>query len=70
MDDLATIIVAGFILGIIVLGVLFGANAVSRATCNQQWEQSKFEHQYGFIKGCLIKVNGQWLPADNYREIN
>jgi hypothetical protein len=25
------------------------------------------EHDYGFIKGCMVKHKGQWLPLENIR---
>lgn len=53
-----------------VVGILLFSNFVGGVECRSKWEQSGFEVQYGFLKGCLIKApEGKWIPAENYREM-
>lgn len=41
----------------------------SSSKCHAQWDGSQFEVRWGPMESCMIKVNGQWIPAANYREI-
>jgi hypothetical protein len=43
----------------------------SKIDCYSKWEQSGFQIQYGLMSGCLIKSSekSNWIPADNYREV-
>lgn len=35
--------------------------------CTNQWKRSGFEYSYAMVQGCMIKVDGRWIPASNYR---
>jgi hypothetical protein len=46
------------------LGYLFGSTA-----CDNRWSESGFAHRYEIIGGCMIEVEGVWIPEDRYRAI-
>lgn len=50
--------------GIIVLGAL--ADSYS---CSSRAERMGFPSSYGPFEGCLIRVEGKWIPYDSYRTI-
>lgn len=50
----------------VIVGLIWGGIALDRSSCTSKWQQAGFEADYGPLKGCLIKVNGAWLPADQY----
>lgn len=61
-----------------IIVLIFGAAAIillllmfgwEMAACHGKWEKSGFESSYGPIQGCIVNVNGRWLPSENYREM-
>lgn len=70
MSELQATILALFIFigGPFIALLSLGAWADS-AGCHHQWEKSGFEADWGIIQGCLIKVDGRWIPSDNYRDL-
>lgn len=56
-------------MGVIFLGVIFACNAGSRASCNATSTVMKLEHQYGFWSGCLVRVDDQFIPIEQYATV-
>jgi hypothetical protein len=69
MRDLAGI--ALFIGGIVLFFVvLIGVGLVFATTgCQNRWGESGFAHRFEPIGGCMIEVEGAWIPEDRYRAI-
>lgn len=38
----------------------------SRASCYAKWEPAGFPVSWGLNQGCLIQVDGRWIPEDRY----
>lgn len=59
-----------WLLAIIVL-IVVGVKSVDylseRYACHTQWVESSIEYKYTLRGGCLLKLDGGWLPAKNYR---
>lgn len=36
-------------------------------SCESKFDASGMEHRYEFMGGCQIKVDGVWIPSDNWR---
>jgi len=53
------------ILGVMafVFVVFAGFNSL---TCKTRWDGT-FDTSYGPIAGCRLKINGAWIPEQNYR---
>jgi len=53
---------------LIMIGLLgfFVFDGITGYSCGQTSVAMGVGHQYGFAKGCLINVNGAWIPIDNY----
>jgi hypothetical protein len=43
-------------------------NPVYKASCTAQWEKSGYETKHSFWEGCLVKVDGKYIPAENVRK--
>jgi len=56
----AVIIGIGFVMGSI----------IGLFSCSAQWSRSGYDYSYGPVKGCVVHINGRWIPADNVREID
>jgi len=52
---------------VIVCLAIMGPTLFSCVTCNQQTKDIGFSHKWGIWSGCMIEVNGSWMPLDNYR---
>lgn len=48
-------------------GILLSVNAADRTRCSATAEQIGVAHDYGFWSGCVVEVDGTWIPLDNYR---
>ena len=35
--------------------------------CTQRWRNSGHQSQWGVMTGCLVEVDGKWLPEDAVR---
>ena len=67
MDIVEKLIIATTAVIIILLiaaGVFF-----TEAQCKAKAEKMGFECDWGFIQGCMIKVNGKWMSMESYRVI-
>lgn len=63
--------ILGISIIVLILGSIFGGSFAiayfsSRATCNGQCESIGYEHKYDYWGGCLININGSWIPLDRY----
>ena len=58
--------------GLVVLfvGLMLSLPFFSFLECSQRASQMKLNHNWGFIKGCMIETKQGWVPLDNFREIN
>ena len=66
MHDAAISLVIGVLL--LVLGLTgSGAYWLMSQKCAEQWGKSGMNYEYGLIKGCILEVDGRWIPADAYR---
>ncbi len=52
---------------LIVAGVKLVGYASARYACHTQWVESSIEYKYTLRGGCLLKLDGGWLPSKNYR---
>lgn len=34
--------------------------------CDARW--SDYQHEWGLVSGCRVKIDGRWVPADRVRE--
>jgi len=57
-------ILLGMAIGLAVLSV--PAYLVRKVRCEAQ-AISFDEHDYGLIKGCMVKYKGKWIPLKNIR---
>lgn len=66
-DNFIFISVFTFICGLIFIVLLaIGANHITSIACEER--SVSFEaHDFGMIKGCMVKHNGKWLPLENIR---
>lgn len=67
----AAIIKVGiYLLAIVLIIVAFTKTvgyASARYACHNQWVDSSINYKYTLRGGCLLELNGGWLPAKNYR---
>lgn len=47
-------------------GIVVAVNAGEDASCSAVGRQTGRQTYYSFNTGCLIKVDGQWVPEDNW----
>lgn len=64
MEDLKFYLGLILVVGALLFGVVGLANWGLQTTCNQRY--ASFEHDYGFFKGCVIKINDRWVPDDSF----
>lgn len=60
-----SVLVAGFaIIGLILVPITYH---VEKNICEAKATEMNVEYQFGLWKGCLIKIDGNWISIDNYR---
>lgn len=60
--------IIGILAVIVVLGLLFGFDAVA---CEVSTAAMGFPHKYELFAGCMIEPKeGRWIPLENYRFID
>lgn len=47
--------------------MMLGSYASSRYSCHIHWKDSGFGYRYKMGVGCMLEINGRWIPAENYR---
>jgi len=52
---------------IVLAAIIAGCYGCDCKTCNEQTKGMGFPHKWGIFSGCMIEVNGSWMPLDNYR---
>lgn len=61
------------IIGILIIGslitapMIYAANLASRYSCQVTANQMQKNYDYSLTKGCLIKINDQWIPIESYK---
>jgi hypothetical protein len=61
-------LVGGVFVGIILLVIVFFlATGWQEYSCGNKGEIMGFESSYSFTTGCMINVEGKWVPLANYR---
>ena len=65
-NDVSTCIFGALVVIAILYGVMFW---YPKFLCEQQVKPTGYECNWTFFAGCLIKVNGQWIPYDKWRVI-
>lgn len=62
---------AGFMVFLIIAAIIGAAVGIPIAldckTCTEQTKEIGFPHRWGVFSGCMIEVNGSWIPLENYR---
>lgn len=41
----------------------------AKKSCEARWKDSGIESKYEVIGNCRIKIKGNWIPENNYKEI-
>ncbi len=68
--------VIGTVIAIVmmILGIIAGVNygveyeyKLAERRCQEIAQTAEVEWQYSRITGCLVKINDQWIPLDNWR---
>lgn len=55
----------GLVFVFLVFGsISYGLNALE---CSNKWANSSIESRYVMRGGCQVKVDGNWIPSDNFR---
>lgn len=52
---------------VIVIGVKTFNYLGDRYACHAQWVDSSVESKFTYRGGCLVNVEGGWIPATSYR---
>jgi tRNA(Phe) wybutosine-synthesizing methylase Tyw3 len=66
--DKETLIIFAAVI-VVCVSVFAGANKLQNIACQEAWKHSGIESKYNFYAGCLIKIDGRFIPASNYREL-
>jgi len=48
---------------------LVGVKTFNKYRCKNTAQIMGFEYRYSNVSGCFVKVNGEFIPADNYRKV-
>lgn len=51
--------------GIILASAIYGLSSLTTSQCNTTWSESGFESKFVGGSGCMVKVDGRWVPAGN-----
>ena len=60
-------ILIGLLIVGIILGSVIGSPLYNCKICSDKTKGMGFPHKWGWFSGCMIDVNGSWMPLDNYR---
>lgn len=63
-DVFAVIVMVGLFIAVMV-GLFFTTQWIKATQCREAYKS--FENKYSYFEGCLIKVDGKWIPSTNYR---
>lgn len=73
-ENILNIIAGSILFSFIVIGfslfIYLVAYLPSQYVCYRQATQMQMQHDFGFFTGCMIKVNGKYVPIENYRVID
>jgi hypothetical protein len=54
---------------VILISIVIGGVYVGSAhSCSRRAGGLGVEHRYGLFEGCLVELNGRYVPIDNYVE--
>lgn len=63
-ENIINAIVTAFVILLIASAVYF-----KKTQCSAKAQKMGFECDWGFVQGCMIKVNEKWMPMNSYRVI-
>lgn len=52
------------------IGIFWGVFQLAAYGCERRAAVMKVKYDYGPIIGCMIEVNGQWIPLSSFRVID
>jgi len=64
--DITCILLSGFIVFVCIALPLFSYGS-EYVVCKDKY--SRYEPTYGIIKGCQVKIDGEYIPVENWRVI-
>jgi len=67
MDKTTAFVLITTILAIISL--TFGMLHLESIGCSDRWKRSGYVSEYSFPAGCLVSIDGQWLPEKTIRSL-
>lgn len=70
LEDFLQICFASFLVILICFVLCFLFNILLSNVCTVTTKIMNKDSSYTFMTGCMIKVNNEWLPIDNYRKID
>ncbi len=50
-----------------ILAIVYGVYRLEVARCGIKYVD--YEPKYGLISGCMVKVNGRWIPDERLRVV-
>jgi hypothetical protein len=53
-----------------VVVVMLITAGIGEWTCSSMSDKMGFKSDYGFVQGCMIKVDSRWIPLESYRTLN
>lgn len=63
-EEFLTFCTVALIIIALLVGVIYLSTVTDRARCNSRF--GSFEHKWGYWSGCLIQVDGKWIPSESY----
>jgi len=66
MSDELLVAIGGIALFVI---VFFCAQGTSSYSCRRLGEETQVASKYTMATGCLVKINDQWIPSDQWRTV-
>lgn len=54
---------------VIIILLMASGVFLPKVQCKAKAEKMGFECDWGFVQGCMIKVNGKWMSMESYRVI-
>lgn len=67
MDDFLKFLVGFFV---IIIAIFAGINKVSMVSCKRTAIKMQVQYDYSFSTGCMINVDGHFIPLGSYRKVD
>lgn len=60
---------AAFLVSVLLVAAIMtlGALLFGWTTCMNKARMAQVEHSFGPLQGCMVRINGQWVPIENWR---